>query len=54
VGVPYKLRMDLQPDVPHAARIWNYWMGGTDNFSADRAAGDAVASVYPEIVPMAK
>jgi hypothetical protein len=46
--------MDLQPDVPHAARIWNYWMGGTDNFPADRAAGDAVAQVYPEIVPMAK
>ncbi|MEV6844110.1 SAM-dependent methyltransferase [Actinoplanes sp. NPDC051411] len=44
----------LQPDVPHAARIWNYWMGGTDNFAADRAAGDAVAQVYPEIVLMAK
>jgi hypothetical protein len=45
---------DLQPDVPHAARIWNYWMGGTDNFAADRAAGDAVAQVYPEIVLMAR
>ena len=45
---------DLQPDVPHAARIWNYWMGGTDNFPADRAAGDAVAQVYPEIVVMAQ
>ncbi|MEV0895290.1 SAM-dependent methyltransferase [Actinoplanes sp. NPDC049802] len=44
----------LQPDVPHAARIWNYWMGGKDNFAADRAAGDAVAQVYPEIVLMAK
>jgi hypothetical protein len=44
----------LQPDVPHAARIWNYWMGGKDNFAADRAAGDAVATVYPEIVLMAK
>ncbi len=44
----------LQADVPHAARIWNYWMGGKDNFMADRAAGDAVASVYPEIVLMAR
>jgi O-methyltransferase involved in polyketide biosynthesis len=44
----------LQPDVPHAARIWNYWMGGKDNFAADRAAGDAVAQVYPEIVAMAR
>jgi S-adenosyl methyltransferase len=44
----------LQPNVPHAARIWNYWMGGKDNFAADRAAGDAVAQVYPEIVLMAQ
>ncbi len=25
--------------MPHAARIWNHWMGGTDDFPADRAAG---------------
>jgi hypothetical protein len=46
------------PDVditqPHAARLWNYWMGGKDNFAADRIAGDYVASVYPDIVTMAK
>ncbi|MEV4344728.1 SAM-dependent methyltransferase [Actinoplanes sp. NPDC049596] len=45
---------DLQPNVPHAARMWNYWMGGKDNFAADRAAGDAVAQVYPEIAVMAR
>jgi len=45
---------DLQPGVPHAARIWNFWMGGEDNFAADRAAGEAVAQVYPEIVDMAR
>ncbi|GLY02566.1 MULTISPECIES: SAM-dependent methyltransferase [Actinoplanes] len=44
----------LQSDVPHAARMWNYWMGGKDNFAADRAAGDAVAQVYPEIAVMAR
>lgn len=43
----------IQFDVPHAARIWNYWMGGKDNYEADRAAGDAVAEVYPDIVTMA-
>ncbi|GAA0933128.1 SAM-dependent methyltransferase [Nonomuraea longicatena] len=43
----------LQFDVPHAARIWNYWMGGKDNYAADRTAGDAVAEVYPDIVTMA-
>jgi hypothetical protein len=44
----------IHPDIPHAARIWNYWMGGKDNYKADREAGDAVAAVYPEIVTMAK
>ncbi|MFD1934784.1 MULTISPECIES: SAM-dependent methyltransferase [Nonomuraea] len=43
----------IKSDIPHAARIWNYWMGGKDNFEADRAAGDAVAKVYPDIVTMA-
>ncbi|MFI0372580.1 SAM-dependent methyltransferase [Actinomadura sp. 1N219] len=44
----------VDADVPHAARIWNYWMGGKDNYAADRAAGDAVAEVYPQIVTMAR
>ncbi|GIF73357.1 SAM-dependent methyltransferase [Asanoa siamensis] len=47
------LEAQLQTDIPHAARIWNYWMGGVDNYPADRAAGDAVAGVYPEIRLMA-
>jgi hypothetical protein len=55
---PYKSRAEsaseIQSDVPHAARIWNYWMGGKDNYEVDRAAGDAVAEVYPDIVTMAK
>jgi S-adenosyl methyltransferase len=41
-------------DVPHSARIWNYWMGGKDNYEVDHAAGDAFAEVYPDIVTMAK
>ncbi|MBF8185239.1 SAM-dependent methyltransferase [Nonomuraea sp. K274] len=48
------LAAKINAGVPHAARIWNYWMGGKDNFDADRAAGDAVAKVYPDIVTMAK
>ena len=45
---------ELEPEIPHAARMWNYWMGGTDNFPADRATGDAVAQIYPEIALMAR
>ena len=39
--------------VPHSARIWNYWMGGKDNYEVDRAAGDAGVKVYSDIVTMA-
>jgi O-methyltransferase involved in polyketide biosynthesis len=34
--------------VPHSARIWNYWLGGTDNFPADRQAGDEFLTIFPE------
>jgi len=44
----------IDVEVPHSARIWNYWMGGTDNYEVDRAAGDAGVEVYPGIVTMAK
>jgi hypothetical protein len=41
---------DIRPDVPHGARIWNYWLGGKDNYAADREIGDAVSAVFPELV----
>lgn len=36
--------------MPHGARIWNYWLGGKDNFAADREVGDAVRAAFPAIV----
>jgi hypothetical protein len=48
-----ELASKIRFDVPHAARIWNYWMGGKDNYEADCAVGEAVAKVYPGIVTMA-
>jgi hypothetical protein len=38
---------DIDASIPHSARIWNYWLGGKDNFAADRAAGDEFLEVYP-------
>lgn len=40
--------------VPHSARIWNYWLGGKDNFQADREAGDAFVAVYPQQLDKAR
>jgi O-methyltransferase involved in polyketide biosynthesis len=45
---------DLRFDVPHSARVWNYWLGGKDNFPADREVGDKVAALHPEILVIAR
>jgi S-adenosyl methyltransferase len=44
----------LDTGVPHSARIWNYWLGGKDNFPADRQVGDQVLDVFPAIVENAR
>ena len=33
--------------VAHVARVYNYWLGGKDNFAADREAGDQALQVFP-------
>jgi hypothetical protein len=33
--------------VPHAARVWNYWLGGKDHFAADRDAAQAATQAMP-------
>jgi len=40
--------------VPQTARIWNYWLGGKDNFAADRAVGDEIRVAFPKIVENAR
>jgi O-methyltransferase involved in polyketide biosynthesis len=45
---------ELDATVPHSARIWNYWLGGKDNFEVDRAAGDAWAAIDPTITVTAR
>jgi hypothetical protein len=45
---------DIDASVAHNARVWNYWLGGKDNFSADRAAGDRVLAMFPGIVQVAR
>ena len=40
----------IDTSVAHSARVHDYWLGGKDNFAADRAAGDAVKAAYPGIV----
>ncbi|MFD7844122.1 SAM-dependent methyltransferase [Nocardia sp. NPDC059764] len=34
---------------PHPARRYDYWLGGKDNFPADRESADAVAEAFPTV-----
>lgn len=44
----------INPTVAHSARVWNYWLGGEDNFEADRELGDRIIEIMPEIVTTAR
>lgn len=39
----------IDTSVAHPARRYNYWLGGKDNFAADRASADAIQAQYPAI-----
>ena len=44
----------VDSSVPHTARVWNYWLGGKDNYIADQALGDQIQAVIPDIVASAR
>jgi hypothetical protein len=55
---PYAVRVTVDSQgvsrfdtgTPHSARVWNYWLGGKDNFAADRQLGDQILALMPELV----
>ena len=40
---------DIDTSVAHPARVYDYWLGGKTNFSADREAAEQVIAVRPSI-----
>jgi len=47
-------RPQIDASVPHSARVWNYWLGGKDNFGVDREVGDQLQAMNPQIVRIAQ
>ncbi|HEX8347220.1 MAG TPA: SAM-dependent methyltransferase, partial [Actinoplanes sp.] len=44
----------IDTSLPHSARMYDYWLGGKDNFAADRELGQAFAAAIPDIRTMAR
>jgi O-methyltransferase involved in polyketide biosynthesis len=47
-------RPDIDISVAHSARLWNYLLGGKDNFAVDREAAEQAIAVMPELVQSAR
>jgi hypothetical protein len=50
VAVSGAERASFDTSVAHIARVYDYWLGGKDNFAADRAAAEAAIDAYPDII----
>ncbi|MEV5437051.1 SAM-dependent methyltransferase [Streptomyces sp. NPDC052682] len=44
----------LNTGVAHNARVWNYWIGGKDNYEVDQKVGEHVAGMFPVIRDIAR
>jgi len=51
---PAQPQPKIDTTVSHSARIWNYWLGGKDNYAVDREVGEQILSFVPELVRSAR
>ncbi|MFE2050616.1 SAM-dependent methyltransferase [Streptomyces sp. NPDC059459] len=49
-----EVRARLQTDRPHSARVWNYLLGGKDNYPVDSEAGEVILTTFPEFAAVAR
>ena len=47
---PADQSVPFDTSVPHIARVYDYWLGGKDNFAADRAAAEQVIATMPDVL----
>jgi hypothetical protein len=45
---------EFDTSVPNIARMYDYWLGGKDNFAADREAADRMAQAIPQLPWLAR
>ena len=49
-SVPSGASARIDTTRPHIARMYDYWLGGKDNYAADREVGDKAMQAYPDLV----
>jgi len=42
----------FDPSTPNMARVYDYWLGGKDHYAADRAEGDRLLEIYPQLADL--
>jgi SAM-dependent methyltransferase len=47
-------RPDLDTSRPNVARVYDYWLGGKDNFPADRQEAERMLQIYPNLRTLAQ
>ena len=45
---------EIDASVPHPARVYDYFLGGTDNFEADQLAAEAAIKAFPKTAESAR
>jgi hypothetical protein len=45
---------EINTSVPHSARMWNYWLGGKDNYPVDQQAAEQFQAAFPQIAENAR
>ncbi len=46
--------IEIDTSIPHPARVWDYWLGGKDNFPPDREVGEHIIDALPEFPVIAR
>jgi len=52
--IPGRLPPEFNTGVAHSARVYDYLLGGKDNFAADRKVGDAIMAEIPSAPRLAR
>jgi O-methyltransferase involved in polyketide biosynthesis len=54
VGLRHDGVKPFDPATPNIARVWDYWLGGKDNFAADRELAEKMLQINPLAAQMAR